>query len=365
MSSSENATEPKLTFTTSRQFESWLKELGINLVFTTYQLGKIFFIGTESKSNSKLRVFERTLERCMGLNVSGNSLYVASLYQIHRFEDVSSQPNHTLSPGERFYVPQLNYITGDIDTHEMVMETTGGIERLVFVNTLFNCLATVSEKYSFQPIWKPPFISKLAAEDRCHLNGVALKDGKARFVTAASTSDIVDGWREHRNGGGVVIDIQSNEIVVRGLSMPHSPRWSNDKLFLSNAGSGHFGYLDLTSGKFEEIAFCPGFIRGTAIYKHFAIVGISKCRKNRTFQGMPLDDNLKKANVEPRCGLLVIDLRSGDIVHTLTLEGMIEEIFDVGVIPQATYTKAIGFKTDEIRRTLSIDPSLSTLNNRF
>lgn len=355
---SQTTETPKLEINSSRQFESWLSEQHINLAFTTYQVGKIFFIGTHRPQMKKLSFFERTLPRCMGLAVFENSLYTSSLYQIHRFEDVRKNQEDTDSlqtPGERIYVPQLNYITGDLDTHEMAIETKNGSNRLIFVNTLFNCLATVSEKFSFKPVWRPPFISKLAAEDRCHLNGLALRDGEARYVSAVATTDVVNGWREHRDNGGIVMDIKKNETIAENLSMPHSPRWHEETLYVSNAGSGHFGRIDIKSGKFEEIAFCPGFLRGMAIHNGFAIVGISRCRKNRTFQGIALDENLKNAKVEPRCGLLVIDLKTGDIVHTLTIEGIIDEIFDVGVIPDTVKTQAIGFKTEEIRRVISID----------
>jgi len=355
---SETKETPRLEINTSRQFESWLREQNINLAFTTYQVGKIFFLGTRRPQAKKLFVFERTLKRCMGLAVFENSLYTSSLYQIHRFEDVQNDHDNTPGSktfGKRIYVPQLNYITGDLDTHEMAVETNNGSNRLVFVNTLFNCLATVSEKFSFKPVWRPPFISKLAAEDRCHLNGLALREGEARYVSAVSTTDVVNGWREHRDNGGIVMDIKTNETIAENLSMPHSPRWHNETLYLSNAGSGHFGRIDMKSGKFEEIAFCPGFLRGMAIHNGFAIVGISKCRKNRTFQGIALDENLKNKKVEPRCGLLVIDLKTGDIVHSLTIEGIIDEIFDVAVIPETVKTQAIGFKTDEIRRVISID----------
>ena len=232
--------------------------------------------------------------------------------------------------------------------------TKGGLGGVIFVNTLFSCLATVSEKYSFIPLWQPPFISKLAAEDRCHLNGLALRDGLPRYVTAVSQSDVADGWRDRRPDGGCVIDISSNEIILSGLSMPHSPRWYRDKLWLLNSGTGEFGYADIERGVFEPVAFCPGYMRGCAFSGDFAIVGLSKPRHNKTFSGLSLDDNLRAKDAEPRCGLVVIDLRNGDIVHSLRIEGVVEELYDVQVLPGVRRPMAIGFKTDEIRRLVTM-----------
>ena len=252
---------------------------------------------------------------------------------------------------DRLFVPQLGYLTGDLDIHDLVIDNSG---RLVFVNTLFSCLATVSEEHSFIPLWQPPFISKLAAEDRCHLNGLALREGKPRYVTAVSQSDVAEGWRDRRVDGGCVIDVQSKEVILSELSMPHSPRWYRETLWLLNSGTGELGYVDLETGKFEPVTFCPGYLRGLAFQGDFALVGVSKPRENRTFSGLPLDKKLQEKDAQARCGVLVIDLRSGDIVHSLRIEGVVSELYDLAVLPGVKQAMAIGFQNDEIRRVMSI-----------
>jgi uncharacterized protein (TIGR03032 family) len=343
-----NTPTPQLEINASRQFISWLYEQNLSLVFTTYQAGKVFFVGLEP--SGKLGVFERTLERCMGLYANGNSLYISTLYQLWRFEN-------TLAAGEMYddydavYLPQVGYITGDLDIHDIAIADN---QQIVFANTLFSCLATTSETHSFVPLWQPPFISKLAAEDRCHLNGLALRDGKPKYVSVISQSDVTEGWRQKRGNGGCIIDIDSNEVVVDGLSMPHSPRWYQDKLWLTNSGTGDFGFADLDSGTFQPVAFCPGYLRGLAFHHNFAIAGISESRHTKTLGGLALDDKLAAKDTSARCGLLVIDLKSGDIVHSLHLEGMVTELYDVAVIPNIRRPMAIGFRNDEIRRVITI-----------
>ncbi|ELR97308.1 TIGR03032 family protein [Gloeocapsa sp. PCC 73106] len=339
---------PQIEMNTSRQFVSWLAEQNLSFAFTTYQAGKIFFIGLQP--TGQLSVFERTLDRCMGLYATNNSLYISTLYQIWRWEN-TLQLGETYQDYDALYVPQMSYVTGDLDVHDITYTQSEGI---IFVNTLFSCLSTVSPSHSFIPWWQPPFISRLGAEDKCHLNGLALRDGKPRYVTAVSESDIVSGWREKRQTGGCVIDIQSNQIIARGLSMPHSPRWHQEKLWLLNSGTGEFGYIDLDTGKFNAIAFCPGYLRGLAFKGDFALVGLSKSRENKTFSGLLLDEKLKQAETEARCGIFVIDLKRGDIVHFLSVDGVVKELYDVVIFEGIQRPMAIGFLTDEIRRVITI-----------
>jgi uncharacterized protein (TIGR03032 family) len=245
----------------------------------------------------------------------------------------------------------MSWVTGDIDVHDVAVGADG---RPVFANTLFSCVATVSETHNFVPLWKPRFISRLAAEDRCHLNGLAMEAGVPRYVTVVGPSDVADGWREHRAGGGQVIDIASGEAVLAGLSMPHSPRLHRGQLWLLNSGTGEFGRVDVAAGRFEPVAFCPGYARGLAFHGDYAVIGTSLPRDNKTFTGLALDGELEKRGAEARCAVLVIDLRTGDAVHWLRFSGVVKELYDVGVLPGVARPAAIGFKSDEIRRVITI-----------
>jgi uncharacterized protein (TIGR03032 family) len=342
--------EPTLTIDASRQFPQWLAEHQLSIAFTTYQTAKLFFIGV--RPDGKLWVHERTFNRCMGLGGDSQSLWMSSLYQLWRFENALA-PGESHQGCDRLYVPQIGYTSGDIDIHDVALDGQG---RPIFVATLFSCLATVSQTHSLRPLWKPPFISKLAAEDRCHLNGLAIKDGAPAYVTAVARSDVTDGWREHRDSGGVLVEVPSGEIVAAGFSMPHSPRVHEGKLYLHDSGTGRFGAVDPASGTFEPIAFCPGYLRGLAFVDRFAIMGISKPRPDtRTLKGLQLDDVLAEKGVSARCGILVVDLQRGDIVHWLHIQGVVEELYDVVALPGVLRPMALGFKSDEIRRSLTIE----------
>jgi len=344
----KRAVQPGYEFTSSRQFPAWLAEQRLSLALSTYQAGKLFLIGLQP--NGMLSIFVRDFPRCMGLCTADQTFWMSSLYQLWRFENMlEGGANH--DGYDRVFVPQVSYVTGDLDIHDIGVELSG---RVIFVNTLYSCLATVSEQTSFVPLWQPPWVSKLAAEDRCHLNGLAIDGERPRTVSAVSQSDVADSWRDHRASGGCLVDVASGELVADGLSMPHSPRWYRSRLWVLESGSGYFGMIDMDAGRFEPVTFCPGYLRGLAFHGDFALVGLSGCRENRTFSGLALDDNLTAKKAEAQCGVMVIDLRSGDIVHWMRIEGVIRELYDIVALPGVVRPMAIGFKTDEIRRCITV-----------
>lgn len=330
-------------------FHAWLTGARLSLAFTTYQTNRLFLVGC--KSEGKLAVHERLFDKPMGLYAAKDRLYMATRYQIWQLENRLAE-GETYQGGDRLYVPCESKTTGDLNVHDVVLDRDGDI---LFVNTDFSCLAKLRPGYSFEPIWQPPFIGSLKAEDRCHLNGLALRSGRPAYATACSTTDQPAGWRNHRLDGGVVIDIPGNEIIAAGLSMPHSPRWHQGKLWLLNSGSGEFGYLDMErpiDQRFVPVAFCPGFVRGLAFVGKFAVVGLSKLR-SKTFGGLALETRLQAQNQTSQCGLMVIDIDSGEIQHALRIEGAVEELFDIVALPGVRQPRASGFQDDDIDRLVN------------
>lgn len=345
---SSEAAEPWLQVYASEGFTTWMRQQRVSIACTTYQTGKLFLLGV--KPDGQLAVHERTFNRAMGLFVQGESLWLGSLFQLWRFVNVL-RPGQFYEGHDALYVPRVGYTTGDLDLHDVAV-TAGG--RVVCVNTKFSCLATLDERDSFQPLWQPSFISQLLPQDRCHLNGLALEAGQPRYVTAVSTTDTEEGWREHRHNGGVVLDVPTNTIVARGLSMPHAPRVHQGQLWVLNSGYGTLGRVDPGNGRYEPIAFCPGYLRGLALIGQHALVGLSRPRHDKTFGGLPLEDELARHGLEAICGLLVLDLRTGTILHSLRLEGMVTELYDVALLPEVVRPMAFGFKTEDIQRILTM-----------
>ncbi len=331
-----------LSISTSSNFGAWLNQQKISLAFTTYQTNRLFLIGL--KPDGRLSVFDRQFERPMGLFATPERLVMSTRYQIWQLDNLCRSEVGDYLEYDKLYVPRTGCTTGDINTHDLIVDKSNN---WVFINTQFSCLATLDRDYSFRPIWQPPFISSLAAEDRCHLNGLAMIEGEAACVTACSQTDIPAGWRSHREGGGCVIDIRSNEIICSGLTMPHSPRFYQNKLWVLNSGTGELGSVE--NGKFQPLTFCPGFVRGLAFHGNYAIVGLSKPRRDN-FQGLTLDERLEAQQQQAQCGLMVVDLTTGKIIHWLIFEDVVKELFDIAVLPGVRQPMALGFETDEIER---------------
>jgi len=334
----------------SRGLSGWLRSHRLSLAFSSYQTGQLFLVGNHP--NGTLSFNQQNFTRAMGLCWMPGRLYVGSLFQVWRLENM-------LRPGEignqafdAVLVPRNAQTTGDVDIHEVGIDRDGNV---IFVNTKYSCLCTLDLTHSFRPIWKPAFISNLAPEDRCHLNGLAMVDGQPRYVTAVSRSDVLSGWRDRRHEGGVLIDVQTDRIVTDRLSMPHSPCVAGDQLYVLDSGRGRIVRVDPATGDKTDIAFCPGFLRGLAIHDGHAIVTVSKPR-NGTFEGLLLDGELKSRDADPWCGVMIINLANGDIVEWIRLEGHIVELFDVAAMPGVVCPMALGPETTEIHNAIRFDP---------
>jgi uncharacterized protein (TIGR03032 family) len=204
------------------------------------------------------------------------------------------------------------------------------------VNTAFGCLCTLDDRHSFVPRWRPPFLTALAAEDRCHLNGLAMAPGERgalapRYVTALGETDTAQGWRPNKVTGGCLIDVASGQTVARGFAMPHSPRVHLNRVWLLHSGAGQLVQVDPARGQVETVTELPGYTRGLAMYDRFAFVGLSKIRESSTFGGMPI----AARRPELKCGVGVVDLSTGRLVAHLEFVTGVEEIFDVQVVPGA------------------------------
>lgn len=310
-------------YSVSSGFAQRLANLGVSFLFTSYQSSVLYCVG--HKPRGGLHVHRALMPKPMGLcqDASGG-LFLAGGGQILHMPKIAPPASTEF---DAWYIPRRAHITGSLDAHEIGVDED---ERPIFVNTRFNCLATVSERYSFEPVWMPPFITGLVDEDRCHLNGLAMAGGVPRAVTAISRSNTIDGWRDRRADGGVVVDVDTGEFLCTGLSMPHSPRLRDGKLWVLNSGAGELGFVE--GGRFEPVVFCPGFLRGLSFVGDLAFVGLSKPRYKR-FEGLELDRRLADADSEPWCGIQVIDLSRGICVDWFRIDGTTTELYDVHVLP--------------------------------
>jgi uncharacterized protein (TIGR03032 family) len=246
-------------------------------------------------------------------------------------------------------LPRSCHVTGNIQIHEMAWGAGGA---LWVVKTRFSCLCTIDRSASFTPRWRPPFVSALEPTDRCHSNGLGMVDGRPCYVTALGETDTPAGWRANKARSGVLFDVTSGEVITRGLSMPHSPRWYAGRLWVCESGAGTLGYIDLNTGKYEPIAEVPGFTRGLDFFGKFAFVGLSQVRESAVFSGIPITERL--AEHERTCGVCAIDLTTGQVVGLLRFETAVQEIFAVTVLPGRRYPDLINDDTKPLENSFTV-----------
>ncbi len=352
MNSANGLTDEKAEKTTisfSLGLADFLAANDISIGFTSYQTGRLYLVGCGT--DKKLAVHEAIYPQAMGVTASTDRICLGSLTQIVRMENVLAPGQLVNDLHDKIYVPRNFQTTGNVDIHELGIRKDG---QIVFVNTLHNCLSVPSITHSFKPIWKPDFISGLASEDRCHLNGLAMVDGQPKYVSAVSDSDTKDGWREGRRDGGVIIDVETNAILADGLSMPHSPRFHVGRVWLLNSGTGELGWLHPTDNAFTPVAFCPGFLRGLEFHNDHAFVTLSKPR-NGHFDGLALDQKLKEKNTDAWCGIQILSLSTGEVAQWLRFDGPITELFDICILPGVKNPITLGPESPEIRDFITIE----------
>ena len=284
----------------------------------------------------------------MGLAVDGRRLALGTRKEVWFLRNAPDIAPRVEPAGrhDACFLPRSAHVTGDIGVHELAWAG----EELWVVNTRFSCLCTLHPDYSFVPRWRPPFVTALAAEDRCHLNGLAIVDGRPRYVTALGETDTANGWRANKPRGGCLMDVASGEVISRGLSMPHSPRWHDGRLWLLESGTGQLVLVDPATGRRQPVAELPGFARGLALAGPYAFVGLSKIRTTSAMDGVPLADRREQL----KCGVAVVDLRSGRVVALLEFQTAVEEIFDVQLLPGLRFPEVIGFQQETIQHTFVV-----------
>ena len=307
-------------------FVDWLAQAGGSVAVSTYQAGKVAMIGWDGRQATLLM---RQFDKPLGLTASGDRLALATRDDVTilanapalAYDYIEEQPGRY----DALYLPRASYHTGDLNTHDLAILG----DEIWLTATRFSCLAKLTYDFSFLPVWKPSFVTDLVPEDRCHLNGIAVRDGRPRYVTALGTTNAAGAWRERKATGGVVIDIQTDRIVLDRLAMPHSPRWHDGRLWVLNSGAGELLQVDPQNGAAEVVCRLPGYLRGLCFCGRYALVGLSKIRERHIFGGLPVQERCENL----RCGVAVVDVCSGAEAGTFEFTAGCEELYDVQFLP--------------------------------
>ncbi len=309
----------------TQNFPQFLSQMGISILVTTYQAGKLISLRAQ---DNVLNTHFVSMEKPMGVALQGANLVVGTGAQVIHYYNMPDVGSKVLPANthDACYIPRSTHITGDIDIHEMGFTDD---KELWLLNTKMSCLCTLDPEYSIVPRWKPPFITGYDLTDRCHLNGLAMRDGEPRYVTALGTTDTAGGWRQNKAAGGMLMDVTDNRMIAQGLSMPHSPRWYQDQLWVLESGAGSLATVDEATGELTTIVELPGFTRGLDFIDRYAIIGLSQVRETAVFAGLPLTERCD----DRQCGVYIVDIIEKQVVAFLVFSGEVQEIFAVQILP--------------------------------
>jgi uncharacterized protein (TIGR03032 family) len=308
-------------------FLAILARLRCSLALST-RPNQLIMLGTEDGRAAVSQCHFYRFFRPMGLASDGSRIAIATLNELFIFanvggiaKDLPDRPNYY----DAVFVPRSMFFTGTCDLHDMVLDGP----RVVAVNTRYSCVCIIDGQHNFTPIWRPPFITEFAAEDRCHLNGMAFADRAVRYVTMLGMSDQANGWRDGMAEGGVLMEVPSGRVVAAHLSMPHSPRLFGGRLYLLEGGRGLLLGVDPSSGETRRLTQVPGFAHGLAEYSDVLFVGMSKLRDSRGPRHLPIETE----GGDLIAGVAAIDAASGEVIGTIEFLNAVEEIYDVQVLP--------------------------------
>jgi uncharacterized protein (TIGR03032 family) len=309
----------------TQSFPALLNLLGASVLVSTYQAGQLIILRTQ---DDVLNTHFCGLDKPMGIAAYKEKLAVGTGYQLWEYANLPAVGKKIPAPREHdaVYLPRTAHITGDIDIHEMAYADDG---ELWLVNTRMSCLCTLDSAYSVVPRWRPPFVTAYDLSDRCHLNGMALKNGKPAFVTALGKTDTAAGWRSNKASGGLLMSVPDGRIIATGLSMPHSPRWYQNQLWYLESGAGQLCKVNPNTGQRTVIAQVPGFTRGLDFVGRYAFIGLSQVRETAVFSGLPLTAR----EGERHCGVWVVDIGNGETIACVAFTGSVQEVFAVQVLP--------------------------------
>ncbi len=329
-----------------------LTQLNCSLAISTYQAGKLIFLSP--KDVNYLVQLPRNFQKPMGFNLNEETgqLALACRDEVIVFNNSDDLAKYyPKGPGkyDALYVPRLTYHTGPMDIHDLSFGADG---RLFAVNTLFSCIISLDDEYNWRPYWQPKFIDALVSEDRCHLNGMVMEHGKPKYATAFGTGNVAHSWRETLLDSGVIMDLETDEVLASGLAMPHSPRIFNDELYVLLSATGELARIDRDNGKVDIVCKIDGFVRGMAQRGDYLFIGLSKLRKNSsTFAKLPFAEKASASGIE------VIHLPTGSRAARISYQTSVDEIYDVHVIADKLRPNILNTLTDDHKLALMIPGS--------
>ena len=310
------------------------EQLNISLVVSTYQAGKVILVRNDGGTiNTHFRSFAKP----MGITADANRLTVGGTNTVWYYRNMPAVAPEARATGQtRRLLPARGASTSPAtSTSTSWPGTVTG--NCGWSTPASGACARWTPTTASTPAGGPPFVSALAPEDRCHLNGLAMVDGRPKYVTALGETDTPrrlageQGARRHADRRR-----DRRDPAAGPLHAPLAPLVPGQALG-AGIGRGQPRRRGPGTGKLEKVTETPGFTRGLDFYGPLAFIGLSQVRESAVFSGIPLVERLE----ERTCGVWVVHIETGQTVGFLRFEEGVQEIFAVQVLPNIRFPEML------------------------
>ena len=206
-----------------------------------------------------------------------------------------------------------HFYPGCLYMHDLAL-----IDNALYANSVGqNCVIRLHDNGSYERVWWPRCIETengpAFGQNYIQLNSIAAGDDLKSSFFSASADKLSSVRPGHKNfpvdKRGVIFSGSTREVILRGLTRPHSARLYKGKIWVANSGYGEFGFIE--NGGFSPILKLPGWTRGLCLYKNIAFIGTSRIipRFLQYAPGLDADSSL--------CGIYAVDIKSGQVLGSL------------------------------------------------
>ena len=180
-----------------------------------------------------------------------------------------------------------------------------------------NAVVRLGSAGDYQRVWWPRCIEKVGAkafqQNYLQLNSIAAGSSLSRSYVLAST-DVPSRLRPGNpafpvDRRGVVFSGATRDVMIRGLTRPHSARLHQGRVWLDNSGYGEVGFGQ--DGHFQPAARLAGWTRGLTFHGDIAFVGISRVIPR--FRGYAPGLDVDKSH----CGIVALHAKTGTVLGSI------------------------------------------------
>ena len=161
---------------------------------------------------------------------------------------------------------RIRLVERSLDLHDVLWDQ----DHTYLVSTTLNAVFRFDAAFVEVERWTLP-----GEDDSQHVNSLCLHEGRL-LASRFGRFDVHRGYKGATRGAGEIFDVKTGEVVIGGLSQPHSLVSHAGRLWVCDSEAGvvraYHGFVETRAHAFD------GYVRGLAFGASAAFVGLSRSR---------------------------------------------------------------------------------------